>query len=231
MKWGTIITVAAFLPGCGLVSRDVSKVPFDLPPKSYSFDTSSTGWKLPAGSFPQIPCGPAEVITDCCNPPDPLPKPNCSVTPLSCEEGLCTLRFQVSAVQQMALKQEVPVLANIDRQYLLDVYISQIRYTVMSTLNVGLPSVDLYVAPDGVTSASDPQAEKFGTVPLTPAMANGDGLVDLSPDSEQIFATYAHELATPFNFIATTTIVIPSGSPIPSGRVDITVTGQLTASL
>jgi hypothetical protein len=131
----------------------------------------------------------------------------------------------------MDLKQDVPQLANVNSQYLVDIYVSQIGYSVTSTMNVELPAVDLYVAPDGVTTASDPSAEKFGTVPVTPAMTSGDGMVDIVPDAQQIFAQYAHQLGTPFNFIATTTIVIPSGSPIPNGHVDISVTGQVSASL
>jgi hypothetical protein len=217
------------LVGCGLVSRDVASVAFDLPSKSYSFDTKT--WNLPSGMLPKIPCGAGQIIVDCCNPPAPVPKPDCTMTPLVCENAVCTLELPVSTFQQMDLKMEVPQLANVQSQYLVDVYVSQIRYTVTSTLNVDLPAVDLYVAPAGVTSPSDPAAQKFGTVPVTPAMMSGDGLVDIVPDAEQIFARYAHEPATPFNFIAATTIVLPSGSPIPNGSVAITVTGQVTAQL
>jgi hypothetical protein len=60
-------------------------------------------------------------------------------------------------------------------------------------------------------------------------MTSGNGDVDLVPDVAQIFAPFAHEPAVPFNFIAATTVVIPSGSAIPNGAVAITVTGQLTA--
>jgi hypothetical protein len=228
LVWSAVLVALA---GCGLVSRDVTKVSFDLPTKSYAFDTNGGAWKLPVGMFPRIPCGATEIVTDCCNPPAPLPHPDCGFTPLSCESGACTLRFPVTVVQQMDLKQEVPALANINSQYLVDIYVSQIRYAATSTLNVDLPGIDLFVAPDGVTSAADPAAEKFGTVPITPALTSGDGLVEIAPNAEQVFARYAHEPATPFNFIATTVVVIPSGSPIPSGSVALSVTGQVSASL
>jgi hypothetical protein len=181
------------------------------------------------GTFPRVACGPGQIVTDCCNPPAPIPAPNCTLTPLVCASQVCTLRFPVTTVQSMDLKQEVPVLANVQSQFLVDVFISRIGYAVTSTLNVELPPVDLYVAPDGVTSISDPSAQKFGTVPATPAMTSGSGDVELSPDVEQIFAPFAHDPAVPFNFIAAATIVLPSGSPIPNGAVSITVTGQLTA--
>lgn len=217
------------LAGCGLISRDVTKVSFDLPPKSYGFDTHD--WQLPSGNFPRVACGPAEAVHDCCNPPAPFPRLDCSAVPLACESGVCTLRFPVTVSQRVDLAVEAPALANVGNQSLVDFFVSEIRYTVASTLNVDLPAVDLYVAPDGVTSADDPAAQKFATIPVTPAMANGDGQADISPDAEQIFAPYAHAPSTPFTFIATTTVVIPSGSPIPNGRVELTVTGQVSAEL
>jgi hypothetical protein len=225
------LAISFALSACGLVSRDVSLLSFDLPAKSYSFDTNDSSWKIPIGTFPRVPCGAGELVVDCCNPPAPFPTPDCGITPLSCESGACTLKFPVTVFQRVDLAQEVPVLANVGSQYLVDIYVSQIRYQVTSSLNVALPAVDLFIAPDGVTSATDSRAQKFGTVPVTPAMTSGDGLVVIVPDAEQIFATYAHDPATPFNFIATTTVVIPSGSLIPNGRVDITVTGQISAEV
>ena len=225
------LVISFALSACGLVSRDVSLLSFDLPAKSYSFDTNDSSWKLPTGTFPRVPCGAGELVVDCCNPPARFPTPDCGLTPLSCESGACTLKFPVAVFQQVDLGQEVPALANVSSQSLVDVYVSQIRYQVTSSLNVALPAVDLFVAPDGVTSAADSRAQKFGTVPVTPPMMSGDGLVAIVPDAEQIFAAYAHDPATPFNFIATTTVVIPSGSLIPQGKVDITVTGQISAQI
>jgi hypothetical protein len=217
--------------GCGLVSRDVTAVSFDLPAKSYSFDTNDSMWKLPVGSFPSVPCGSGQLITDCCNPPAPIPTPDCGITPLVCVNALCTLTFPVSVVQNVNLKDEVPQLKNVNSQYLINVSISQIRYSVANSLNVDLPPVELYIAPDGVTSPLDPSAQKFGTVPSLHAMTGGDDMVILEPGSEVVFANYAHEFGTPFNFIAAATIVVASGSPIPHGKVAITITAQVTASL
>jgi hypothetical protein len=223
-----VLATSFLFSSCGLVSPDVAAITFDLPPRSYAFDTKM--WNLPAGTFPKVPCGPGQIVTDCCAPPAPVPAPNCSATPLVCESQVCTLRFPVSVAQQMDLKQDVPALAKVQGQYLIDVFVSRISYSVTSSLNVDLPPVDLYVAPDGVTSPTDPSAQKFGTVPATPAMTSADGDVELSADVEQIFAPFAHDPAVPFNFIAATTVVIPSGSAIPNGSVAISVTGQVTAT-
>src|SRR6266404_4873891 len=145
--------------GCGLISKDILRTTFNLPAKTYSFDTA--GWHLPSGTIPEVPCGAGQVVTDCCNPPDPLPQPDCSVNALSCDNNVCALHVDVSVSQVMDLKKEVPALSSFSNQSLIDVTITQIKYAYSSSMNVDLPPVDLYLAPDGVTSASDPSAKKF----------------------------------------------------------------------
>src|SRR3954463_818717 len=55
--------------GCGLVSSDVTKVSFDLPARSYRFDTAQAGGKTsPAPSFATVPSIACAADTDCCPP-------------------------------------------------------------------------------------------------------------------------------------------------------------------
>ena len=44
-----------------------------------------------------------------------------------------------------------------------------------------------------------------------------------------MFETFASNLSTPFNFIAATTVVIASRTPVPSGAITLTVTGAVSA--
>jgi hypothetical protein len=230
VSYVTVVSgLLAVAVGCGLISKDILRTPFSLPPKTYSFDT--VGWHLPSGTIPEIPCGDGQVVTDCCNPPAPLPQPDCSVNSLSCDSNVCALHVEVSVSQTVDLKKEVPALSSFSNQSLISVSISQIKYAYSSSMNIDLPPVDLYLAPDGVTSASDPSAKKFGRTKTIPAGGTSDDTVDLDPNGGAAFTDYAHHFGTPFNFIAATTVVIPSGSPIPSGRVNITVQGTATAGL
>jgi hypothetical protein len=218
--------------GCGLISSDITKVSFNLPSKSYSFDTNNGMFKAPpGGTFPAVPCGAGEVVMDCCHPPAPLPAIDCTATPLFCEAAVCTLKYPVTVVQTMDLSKEAPELSSFKSQSLVDISISRIHYAVTAnTLNVDLPPIDLFLAPQGVMTADDPSsAEKFGTIAAVTAMTTPDADVKLASNSKAVFNKYAHAFGTPFNFIATTTVVVPSGTPIPNGRVDITVTGQLSA--
>ena len=71
--------------------------------------------------------------------------------------------------------------------------------------------------------------QKFGTVPSIPANSTMSGDVIKEPGADDLFIMYGHTL-TPFNFIAATTVVIPSGT-VPSGMVDITINGKVAAKL
>lgn len=216
--------------GCGLVSSDITNVAtltFDLPSKTYSFDTSNPMWTAPPGNFPAVSCGAGGLLADCCQPPTGAV--DCVATPLVCDNGTCALQFSFSTVQLVDLKSEVPSLSALNNQSLADIYVSQLHASVQSTLNVPLPPVELFIAPQSVTSPDDPAAQKFGTVPSSPAMANTESDVALEADSETVFSGYAQNFGTPFNFIARTTVVVDSGNPAPSGKVDITVTGQVSA--
>jgi hypothetical protein len=212
------LLVLAASAGCGLISSDVAKLTFDLPAKMYHFATPAGA---PSGNVPQIAC---TSNPDCCMSPI-----DCTATPLTCDGANCQLQFTVTVSNAINLASEVPKLQTLSNQSLVDVTVSGITYMVASTLNVGLPPVTIYLAPMGVTDPTSPQAMRFGTVPSTPAGFSGSGSVVLDSSGQQAFAMYAQDFRTPFNFIATTTIVMPAGAPIPNGTVDITVNGHIQA--
>jgi len=128
----------------------------------------------------------------------------------------------------MDLKNDVPALAG--HQSIADVTLEQLRYDVVSTANVPIPPIDLYLAPQGIMDPSDPSATKFGTVPMIAAGATVSDDVQKAPGADATFTKYGHDLATPFNFIATTTVIVPTGTT-PSGMVDVTINGKLAAKL
>jgi hypothetical protein len=215
--------------GCGLVSSDISRIGFNLPEKSYMFDTAS--WMLPPAALPRVPCTTGD---ECCALGATFGY-DCAVNrPLICDGGGCAVEIVVETHQSIDLGREVPELAGLSGQRLADVFISKISYTVTNMLNVELPAVKLYLAPDGVTTTADGQAAEFGTVPATAAMSTAVGDVMLVPGpggSEELFAAYARNFAVPFTFIARTLLVVRGGDPLPQGRVSITVRGQLSAQL
>jgi hypothetical protein len=199
--------------GCGLISSDITKVTFALPTRHYVF--SSQGLSLPAGANQKVPCGRGTPLATC-------------PAPLTCDSGVCTAHVPTSIVQKMDLKNDVPVLAG--HQSIADITLESIRYDVVSTANIQIPPIQLYLAPDGVTDPKDPSASLFGTVPAIEAGATTSGQVVKEPNADAVFTMYGHDLATPFNFIATTTVVVATGTT-PTGMVDLTINGTVAAKL
>src|SRR3954451_23789249 len=85
MRRLALASLMGLVVGCGLISPDVAEIKFNLPPRMYSFDSSSFG--VPAGISGEVPCGAGQIVTDCCNPPAPLPAPDCSANPITCEHN------------------------------------------------------------------------------------------------------------------------------------------------
>ena len=221
--------LALCISACGLISSDVTETSFDLPPRMYSFDAST--FNAPPGIASEVPCGVAPVA-DCCNPTPPLPAPDCSATPLTCEQNengmmVCTATVPVSQGSPINLGQEVPALSGFTG--VVNIKIKRIGYTVTTnTLNIDLPDVVLYLAAQGVTDPADPSARKFGTLPAIAAGTTAVGDVILEPDAGTVFNSFAQNLSTPFSFIAATTLRVTHS---PTGKIDLTISGKLAASL
>jgi hypothetical protein len=222
--------VAGFV-GCGLVSSDITTISFDLPQRHYLFDTAA--WHLPPAQLPEVVCSTAD---ECCSMAQLLGIYDCSTSPpLSCDGGSCALPLTVETPPAtIDLGKEAPELRSLSGQTLADVFISRIQYSVVSTMNVDLPAVELFLGPNEANATTDPGVKKFGTVPVTPVGTDTTGKnplpnVVLEPDSQQTFAGFARNFATPFKFLGRTTIVVRGGQPLPSGSVDIVVQGRLSA--
>ena len=224
----SLFAIAGGLTGCGGLSN-LATISFDLPPQNFSFDTASSMWKAPPSSFPSVACGTGQAVTDCCFPPAPAPTPDCTATPLECVNSVCVLEFPINVSQTINLKMQVPSLSSLSGQTLATISISKVTYTIASTMNVDLPPVDVFIAPSNVTSASDPAAQKFGTIPASPANMTTTGNMTLDPNGGAVFSQYASAFSTPFNFIAHATMIVAPNTPIPSGSVNATVTGKVSA--
>jgi hypothetical protein len=201
--------------GCGLISTDIAKFTFKLPAKTYEFGVSAS--QIPAGGTgPKITCGAGGMVATC-------------PAPLSCEAGVCTGFVPLSVVQKMDLRKDAAELA--DYTSAENLAIERIQYSVVSTANIDVPTIDIYLAPAGVTDPNSPDAKKFGSVPPILAGTSRTGDVVKEPDADAVFQSFAADINAPFNFIAATTVPIPTGSPTPTGSVKITINGELSAKV
>lgn len=220
--------VGGALLGCSL---NITRLTFDLPKQTYSFDTSQWGNLPPAAAgatFPSVPC---TDDASCCTPAMALGV-SCQMTPLTCPAGTCEGDIPESQNSSINLAQQVPTLATFPGHSLLDVTISSITYEVSNnTLNVDLPPISIYLAPDGVTDPTDSRATLFGTVPSIPAGSNPSGMVQKTANADAVFEMYTKNVSTPFNVIGAATVVIKGGTPVPNGHVTVTIGGSVSAQL
>jgi hypothetical protein len=217
--------------GCDkIISSDVTETPFDLPSKSYSFD--SAAFPIPAGITSEVPCGDGQPIVVCCDPPAGLPRPDCSTTSLECQQNengmsVCTATVTVTQSQMLNFAQEAPELKSLPS--VINIKIKRISYAVTTnTLNIDLPDVELFLGPSGATKPSDSGVVKFGTMPGILAGTTPAGDVALVRDAESVLGMFTHDLTAPISFIASTTLTVTHS---PTGRIDLTVSGKLAASL
>lgn len=222
--------LGAGIGGCGLVSSDILTLTFDIPERHYVFDTAT--WGLPATTVPALPC---TSDATCCSAAA-LAGYDCAKSPpLVCDTsagaGVCAAKLPVeSPPQTIDLAMQASGLSGVSGQTLANVSISQIAYEIVdNTLNRDLPPIALFLAPQNVTSSSDPKAHKFGTVPAIPSKQKTTGKVALEPDAESTFAGYARNFRTPFEFLSHTEVTVRGGDPTPTGRIDVVVRGKVSA--
>jgi hypothetical protein len=222
-----VLAAFALLGGCGLISSDISKLTFDLPTETYTFDTAQ--WSnLPQGTIPAVPC----PAVDCCTA-GAAAGIDCSTTMLTCNaSGVCEADVPESAASPVNLAMEVPALSTFGDQALSSITISSISYAVSNnSLNIDLPPLTIYLAPDMVTDPHDPRAQEFGTIPAIPAGTDPSGMVILVPNAAQVFASFTGKISKTFYIIAAGTVAIPGGSPAPSGAITLSVTGVVSAQI
>jgi len=223
-----------FVTGCGLISSDLATVSFDLPPKTYTFDTSQGDWKGSMSSaFAMVPAIPCTTDADCCSPLVAAQGIDCTTT-LVCDapSGACAFAVDVQSPPQMIdLKNEGQLPSSLSSQSVLDITVSKLTYDVsQNSLNLDLPPIDLFLGPQGTTKVTDPNVTRFATVPAIPHGATvTNGNIPVEPAANSVFENIGMHLGTPFVFLAKTRVVVPGGTPAPMGALTLTVKGRLSA--
>ena len=222
------------LGGCELL--DFARNPtvsFKLPRMTYAITTDDPRWKSPPAAFSQkIDC---TTAGDCCMPPPPGAPPelaiDCAAYSLSCDAGACGTSFPLELPITIDLAKQVPALMGMGSKVVSDITLVSLDYTVTNNIGVALPAVALSVAPMRVAAATgNVEAKLLATLPPTAAGATSMDTLPLEPDAKKAFQAFAKDLLTPFNVIASTNVALASGSPLPKGKVDVVVSGTVTAS-
>jgi len=223
-----------FVTGCGLISSDLATVSFDLPPKSYTFDTGQGDWQgTMSSAFAMVPTINCSADSDCCAPQIAAAGIDCT-TMLVCDGPTASCAFAVdvqSPPQMIDLRNEGQLPSSLSNQSVLEITVTKLSYDVNpNSLNIDLPPIDLFLGPQGTTKVTDAGVTKFATLPWIPhgtTVTNGN--IPIQPAANTVFENIGMHLGTPFVFLAKTRVVVPGGAPAPMGALTMTVKGRLSA--
>jgi hypothetical protein len=231
--WIAWLVAAVSAGGCSFFDQvGGGNLSFDLPiNREFRIDSAdSRWWPSPSQGVPEVICsGPAALVSDCCQPPEPRKAVNCQQYPLSCDpaDGWCALAFDYDDAMEIDLGSDVRALRDHPLRVLAQATLATIKTTV--TAGVGtlpLRAASLYAAPQGTTSARAAGATFLAEVPL----GTDKRQVDVVGARAQIgLSPFLSDFNTPFALILSTHVVMKSG-PAPDGVETISVAGSVSAS-
>jgi len=214
--------IAAGLSGCGLISSDVTNFDLTLPDKKFTIDAS--GWNVKQADADQVLALSCSSDTMCSTAVQTACPMGCSGTCSAAKT--CDLSLDISLSQKVDLVAEKPELKSINDEPVIKVTIDSVTYEITSnTLNVDTPVISLYIAPMSVIKSTDPMAKLIGTI--APVAA---GQTTTSPQPIMFTPTGKADLVnimsmykTPFNVLVGSSLVVKSGQPVPTGKLDAVV--------
>jgi hypothetical protein len=217
-----VVSLAA--AGCGLIDSDVTNFDLTLPDKNFTID--ATGWQVDQNQAMQF------LMTSCASQPTVCASAAAQACQMGCSGSCnastktCDLSLDVSLYRPIDLLSEKPELKSINDEPVIKVTIDSVTYEVtQNSLNVATPEMTIYVAPMSVMDPKDPQAKAIGTISAVPA-----GQTTTKPENIAFTASGKAELVnimstfkTPFNVLVGSTLVVRSGTPVPTGKLDAVV--------
>jgi hypothetical protein len=237
-RWPAAVATALCLwvssGGCNLIDTKSLNVDYAFDPQEYNKSFGST-----MGTVPTVACDPAISPDPCAAVTQQLPA-GAGVT-LSCDGKLkqCvgSAELRLSYVVDLSSQTSFPPEAI---QYGINaVDLKKVEYWIMSnTLNVAIPPVDVFVAPEAAKDESG--GTKLGSLaglaarsttcadpadPTGDATSNGAMVCDLplTDAGKNALANFAKDYKTKFQFIAHTIVTVKPGDPLPAGGIDFFV--------
>jgi hypothetical protein len=208
--------------GCGLISSDVTNFDLTLPDKKFTIDAS--GWDVQqadADTFTQHQCGanPSQcsAVTSVC-------MAGCTGTCNTANPRTCDLSLDVSLKQSVDLVMEKPELKSINDQPVIKVTLDSVTYEVTTnSLNVGTPTINVYIAPVTVLKPSS-DATLIGTIPpIAAGQTTGPQSLEFTPTGKAALVNIMSSFKTPFNVLVGSSLLVTGGQPVPTGILESVV--------
>jgi hypothetical protein len=225
VRLGVGLLVGLSLASCGLISSDVTNFDLTLPDKKFTIDTGR--WQvdpMAANLYLMTSCATSQTVCS-------------SAVQLACPMGCtgtcnaaktCDLLLDVSLSQSVDLVMEKPELKSINDEPVIKVSIDSVTYEVTdNTLNVDTPTITVYVAPMSVVKVdpADPTIKAIGTIAPVPAgqVTSSPQPIMFTPTGKAELVNIMNTFKTPFNVLVGSSLVVTSGQPVPSGKLDAVV--------
>lgn len=229
-----LLAAVAAASGCG---SDVLSFDVDLQHRVYRADFGS----VEPGTLPEVACSATDDAT--CNQ---LPvvsvnttaangAPATATIAVGCDSatGRCYAQANAQVAQSVDVQLDGGFAGKLEGRLVTFVRKIDIRYKVAAnSLTFDVPTIDVYVGPAGVTSASDAGVVPAGSLVPVAAGATPNGhlaIHDGSPPHHIIENAVRGKQA--FVFVLVLSPRIDSGSPIPGGAIEVDLSPKLTIGI
>jgi len=221
-SWGATSAWA----GCGLSDlANTSSLAFPLPTSSFAIDPASEGLgDVPVGVVPAVSCSPENATQSCCGSGG-IPF-SCDDLEVTCTDGVCGLDLSSVNKQSISLSEAVDGAGRWADGVIQEVTVREISYAFVNNLNVPLPAIDVYVAPEGVESIEVNDGARFVVrLPAQPAGLSGSETVTVGSAGRSAFASLATNYRTTFSVLAHARLELRPNDLVPQGRAEVTLGG------
>lgn len=218
---GVAALLGIALAGCGLISTDVTNFDLTLPEKRFTIEASR--WDVDQGEanrFLDMTCGNTQACQAAVQ----------TVCPTTCsgmcnQSSKCELGLNISLSQEVNLVDERPELRTLNDEPIIKVTIDSVTYEVTSnSLNIDTPELTVLVAPASVVTSMDVAAKAIGTIAPVPAGTTASAqALTFTPTGRADLVAIMNTFKTPFNVLIGSSILIRTGDPVPSGKLDAVV--------
>jgi len=227
------VCAVAAAGACGLINPDIFDITIPLSPQEYTQDFGSN-----TGKVPSVPC--TAAMNTCQTVANQVGGSIQGATAKGiCESSTSTCSAEIAATlsYQLQLSNEQSFATSVGGKVVSVVRAIELKYGVpTNTTTFTIPEMMIYIAPQGVKSETDPKAVYIDKIPAIaakqtlPADSGSLKIAAGTPAFEQ-FSYYVKNPTTPFNFLLVAKPKVKAGDDVPSGKIVIRITPQITVGL
>ena len=223
----TALLLGAASAGCGLID-----IPITLQSQSYNADFGNA-----SGNVTSVPCNSqSDPCTAAANQVAASAASSGATVTGVCDTGTmtCTAKVNATVSYPVDLSKDQSFTTSVAGKAVAVVKSISLKYGVpKNTVSIDIPQLDLYIAPQGVTTIPDSRAVLIDHIPsiakrTTLPDDSGDITIQTSSQAGAIFVDSIKNPSKPFTLLINTKPVVKAGDPLPAGQLTIKVTPQIT---